>query len=371
MLVKNARVLIIAIAVIVLVVLAAPASGSPDRDAPTDHEVPVGRDRSVTVMSRNVYLGADLTPIYGALTTGDPAIIAAAVELVYGQAMSSDFVGRAEAIADEIAAEKPHLVGIQEATVWSNQLYPNMTVDFLDLIMMMLEGKGQHYEVAVQATGFDESFGPIGLQISDVILARTDLPTAWLKLSNAQYGYYQAVVSFTLPDGSVIAIPRQWASVDVKVRGKSFRFITTHLESLEPPLLPVNVRFLQAQELVAVPANTRMPVIIVGDFNSETSTVDDAAWFLIQNGFFDTWIEAHPGDPGYTCCHPHDLGDPGSTLEKQIDFVFARGDFRVIEAGLVGDDPGDMTASGLWPSDHAGVVDTVVIPHHPDSGAER
>lgn len=371
MLVKNLRVLIIAMAVIVLVILVAPVSGSTDRDGPGNHEIPVGRDRPVTIMTRNIYLGADLTPIYGALQTEDPALIAAAVELVYGQAMSSDFIGRAEAIADEISAEQPHLVGMQEATVWTNSVYPHLNVDFLELIMMLLEAKGQHYEVVVQAIGFDASFGPIGLQMSDVILARSDLPTAWLKLSNKQYGHYQAKVSFTLPDGTIMDIPRQWAAVDVKIRGKSFRFITTHLESLEPPLLPVNVRYIQAMELVAGPANTGLPVILVGDFNSETGTPNDAAWLLIQNGFIDTWSEAYPGDPGYTCCHPHDLGDPGSTLEKQIDLVFARGDFTVIEAGLVGDELGDMTPSGLWPSDHAGVVDTVLIPHLPRRGADR
>jgi endonuclease/exonuclease/phosphatase family metal-dependent hydrolase len=371
MAVKNVRVAIIAIAVIVLVILVAPVSGSTDRGGQSDNEVPVGRDRPVTIMTRNIYLGADLTPIYGALQSGDPAVIAAAVEFVYLQAMSSDFVGRAEAIADEISAEQPHLVGMQEATVWTNSFDPDLTVDFLDLILMFLEAKGQHYEVVVQAIGFDASFGPIGLQMSDLILARTDLPTAWLKLSNKQFGQYQAKVSFTLPDGTVMDIPRQWAAVDVKIRGKSFRFITTHLESLEPPLLPVNVRYIQAMELVAGPANTGLPVIVVGDFNSETGTPDDAAWLLIQNGFFDTWSEAYPGDPGYTCCHPHDLGDPGSILEKQIDLVFARGEFTVIEAGLVGDEPSDMTASGLWPSDHAGVVDTVLIPHHQRRGVDR
>jgi len=37
-----------------------------------------------------------------------------------------------------------------------------------------------------------------------------------------------------------------------------------------------------------------------------------------------------------------------------------------MSADVLGDEPGDRTASGLWPSDHAGLVTTLQLPkrHH-------
>ena len=31
---------------------------------------------------------------------------------------------------------------------------------------------------------------------------------------------------------------------------------------------------------------------------------------------------------------------------------------------VVGEEPADRTASGLWPSDHAGVIATLTLPKH-------
>lgn len=321
------------------------ATGGPD-GRPRD-----GSDRPVTVMTRNLYLGADLTPVFSAILYGTPPL-EVAVAQVYGQAMASQIPVRAQAIAGEIAAAQPHLVGLQEVVVWTG---PLGRVDFLPFILAELEAAGQHYEIVATAPGFQADFGPIGLAVQDVILARTDLTVSDLKLSNVQTGQYVARVAFP----PLIEIPRQWASVDVKVRGKSFRFITTHLESLGPP---GSIRYAQAAELLADPAATPLPVIAVGDFNAEPETVNDSAWLLIQNGFVDSWAAAYPGQAGPTCCHPADLSGDGSTIVKQIDLILFRGDFQVVTAEIVGDEVGDKTITGLWPSDHAGLVVTLLIP---------
>ena len=68
----------------------------------------------------------------------------------------------------------------------------------------------------------------------------------------------------------------------------------------------------------------------------------------------DLW--AGPG-PGYTCCQAEDLTNPVSQLYERIDIVFTRN--IALAAGrsiLIGDSPAERTPSGLWPSDHAGVV---------------
>ncbi len=63
-----------------------------------------------------------------------------------------------------------------------------------------------------------------------------------------------------------------------------------------------------------------------------------------------------PNDPGYTCCQNANLLNPTSLLNERLDLILFRGPFAVSDVVLVGDDPADKTPSGLWPSDHAGVV---------------
>ncbi len=329
---------------------------------------PVGVDRPATVMTRNLYLGADLSPIFQAIASGDPALIGQATFLVYQNALGSNIPGRAAVIAQEIAANQPELVGLQEVAAWTG---PLGSVDFLPPLLEALENEGANYAAVAVAPGFAYALPvapgtTIGLEIRDVILARTDLPTSRLKLSNIQTGQYIARVIFPLPDGSQIEIPRQWASVDAKIRGKSFRFITTHLESLDPPMYPLNVRYYQAQELLTGPAATELPVVVVGDLNSEPGDLGDAAHLLIEAGFVDSWQAAFPGQTGYTCCHPADLSNPASTLVEQIDLVLTRGDFSIAAIDILGDEPESFAVLDKWPSDHAGVVTTLVIPMHPD-----
>lgn len=357
---KQIRALIIALSVFVLIALMAPSVGAQEQEEEPVQIVPQALGSEITVMTRNVYLGADLGPVLEAFQTGDPDLIAIAIGEFAAAAEESDIPGRAWTIAEEIASNQPDLVGIQEATIWTT---PEGSVDFIFLLRKFLALQGQQYKIVVRAEGFDEEFLGIRLQISDVILAKTYPETNWLRLTNPSSGQYQAKVSFPSPFGGDIEIPRQWASVDVRVRRHSFRFITTHLESLGPPYIPYNVRFYQAQELLQGPARTSRPVILVGDFNSELNTRYDAAFLFRYFGFKDSWSSAHPNDPGYTCCHPSDLSDPTSELEKQIDFIMTRGVFKVLQVEIVGEESEDMTDSGKWPSDHAGVVSTMRVPY--------
>jgi hypothetical protein len=80
--------------------------------ARADEPQPFAGDRQVTVMTRNLYLGTDLKPIFSAPNTFS---LLAAVGSGWAQVHANDFPARTESIADEIAAAKPDLVGLQEA----------------------------------------------------------------------------------------------------------------------------------------------------------------------------------------------------------------------------------------------------------------
>jgi endonuclease/exonuclease/phosphatase family metal-dependent hydrolase len=187
-----------------------------------------------------------------------------------------------------------------------------------------------------------------------------------MKLSNIQAANFTVNLQIPLPGGQVFTSLRGWNSVDVQVRGKDVRFINTHLE---PDVAPIQL--LQAAELVAGPANTSMNVIMAGDFNSAADGSNTPTYgFLLGAGFADAWTQTHPGDPGYTYGNTADLLNPVplSFLPQRIDLVLFKGDVIAQSMDIVGDDV--RTASGLWPSDHAGVVATLGIHVRPLAKAQ-
>jgi endonuclease/exonuclease/phosphatase family metal-dependent hydrolase len=325
---------------------------------------PFAGDRQVTVMTQNLYLGTDLNPIF---TAPSLPVLFARVGAGWAQVQSNDFPARAQAIAAEIAAAKPDLVGLQEAELYRTDVPPDgsatpaetVAYDFIGLLVDALAQRGLAYQPVATFNGTDVEL-PAGLPPTlDVrftdrvsLLARTDEKTADLKLSNPQSGTYPTALTLSTVAGPITA-PRGWASVDVKIRGKSFRFITTHLEAFSPL-----VRNPQAAELLAGPANTDLPVVAVGDFNSGPGGDPTAYGILTGGGLSDAW----PDGDGLTCCHAADLHNPSPTLTKRIDLVLTRGGFETVSADVLGEDPADRTPTGLWPSDHAGVVATLRLP---------
>src|SRR3954447_3807844 len=68
---------------------------------------------SVTVMTRNLYLGSDLTP---ALAAQSPLAFLGAVAQIWGNVLAADFPTRAGALADEVGANHPDLIGLEEVS---------------------------------------------------------------------------------------------------------------------------------------------------------------------------------------------------------------------------------------------------------------
>jgi endonuclease/exonuclease/phosphatase family metal-dependent hydrolase len=344
-------------AIVAVAALTAPA-------ARAEQPHPFASHRQVTVMTQNLYLGTDLNPIFGA--TSQFALFAA-VGAGWAQVQANDFPARAEAIADEIAAAKPDVVGLQEAELYRTDFPPDgpatpaetVAYDYLNLLVGALAERGLSYSPVAVFNGTDVEL-PAGLpptldvRFTDrvALLARTDEKTADLKLSNAQSGSYPTALTLNTIAGQIRA-PRGWTSVDVKIRGKSFRFVNTHLEAFSAA-----VRNPQAAELLSGPSATDLPTVVVGDFNSGPGVDLGAYETLLSGGFADAW----PGGPGFTCCHHNDLHDQNAPLTKRLDLVFTRGGFDTVSADVVGEQLADRTPSGLWPSDHAGVVATLRLP---------
>ena len=83
--------------------------------------------KPVTVMTRNLYLGADINrPVAAALAaqaaggTAQQILVALANATHVTRAIvdDTDFTVRADLLADEIAATEPDLIGLQEVTWW-------------------------------------------------------------------------------------------------------------------------------------------------------------------------------------------------------------------------------------------------------------
>ncbi len=331
--------------------------------------------RRITLLTQNLYQGTELQHALSAQTQMQFVLGVAAD---YQNVIATDFPQRADALAAEIAQAGPALVGLEEVALWRTQFPYNpaalpqtVSYDFLQILLDALAAHGMHYTTVAEQANYDVSgpglfsFGLMGVRLTDrnVILARTDLATDLLQLSNPQQGSYQHIgVIHTL--GGPVSINGSWLSVDAKTRGKTFRLITTHLlgpvlDGSPDPILP-----LQAQEVLDGPASTDLPAIVMGDLNS---TPGDPAHVLFAGaGFIDEWDAANPTDPGFTAFQVRPgISNPVSTLSSRIDDVLARGLFAPLDLHLIGADPSARTASGLWPSDHAGVVATIEIGPQP------
>jgi hypothetical protein len=338
--------------------------------------------RAVTVMTRNLYVGADVSPVAAALASGSPSAIINAASTFWSGVVSTNFPERAEALADEIASAQPLLIGLQEVSLFRtgapDSFLGNPTraeavaFDYLEIVLAELNQRGLHYapvavnqNVDAELTGFVAPgvLRDIRLTDRDVILARTDLPASQLRLSNRQTGNFATNVTVPIgATGQFFTNLCGWGAVDVKAPGKKFRFINTHLQVDSPNPLVNAIQAAQARELLTGPARTTLPVILVGDFNSRADGTGTATYSrLLGAGFNDAWSDTHPEALGNTFGHDPDLRNPTVHFTQRIDLLLYRGDLRALGADVVGDELPDRTPTGLWPSDHGGVVATLGV----------
>ncbi len=333
--------------------------------SPVSAAAPAGNDahRFITVMTRNLDTGTDFGPVFTAKTAAQ--FLGAAAD-VYQEVLASRPVERAKGIAREIAATKPDLVSLQEVSLWRTGAFlrppaTTVTIDQLDALEQSLIALGLHYApVAILTEGDFEAPTALGFNVRftdrDVILARTDLPPGHLRLTNVQSTHFQHVLTLPIVGGAV-TVTRGWISVDATVRGRTIRFLSTHLEALLPA-----VQQAEVAELLAGPAATSLPVVLAGDLNTGPG-VSAAYSDLIAAGWVDTWVVTNRANPGFTWpLHGEDPFTPFATPFQRIDLVLVRGSLQPVSDRLVGNLLSDLTPSALWPSDHAGVASRMRIP---------
>jgi endonuclease/exonuclease/phosphatase family metal-dependent hydrolase len=344
----------------------------------------------------NLYLGANLRPLFGATSVPDLIERAAAI---YADMERTDFPQRAEAIAELIAEERPDVLGLNEVALWETAPWTfvqtptgplpvvtgpyTTTFEFEQILLDALAAAGEPYTVVAKNTNFTSAAIPIAIPISptqagrftdhDLILVRT-AALEHMSVSNARSFNFSADASFSVNLlGLDVVVERGWSTVDITQRGRTFRFANTHLEAFGNTPLQDEWRNLQAAELAADLEASPYPVVLVGDINSRPTLCRDvrqppqladqnvvAYGVLEDTGLREVWPLVHRREPcgpaGWTSGQDDSLLAP-STLDHRIDVVFLSDEFTALQAETLGEEPGDRTEpSGFWPSDHAGSV---------------
>jgi Endonuclease/Exonuclease/phosphatase family len=353
-----------------------------------------GKGTTVNVMTRNLYLGADLTPGLESKSTGE---FIEANGAIIRQLEATNFPVRAKGLAKEIIANEPDLVGLQEVALWRTappSLGPvfsgkpeatTVKYDFLQLLLSQLNKGKKRYRAVVVQNEFDfeapanangvPGDGPGGgqgvlanaetngrLTMRDVILARVG---AGVKISNPKSGNFSHLLVVKVAGSKEISVTRGWTSVDATVRGsRKFHFVNTHLEAFDPETVVPSIRAQQAEELVAPggPATSKLPVILVGDLNSDVRTEvkpgDGQAYRVVTKAGFRERAAIKPNG----CCidSSYDLKTgTKAEFDHKVDHILTNSPKKV---KLISSEvTGRSMNNGYWDSDHAGLFSSLNI----------
>lgn len=359
--------------------------------------------KPLTVMTRNLYLGADINRPVLAATTAQAqgkspeevvTALANATHVTRAIVDRTDFRVRSRLLAAEIARARPDLVGLQEVALWrsgpldldpDHLAVPDAThvdYDFLQLLLDALAARGADYrpvEVArradVEAPSFTGSIvagnvdfahaEDVRLTMRDVILMRVggnDLTV--LDSGEATYSHnLQVTIAH-----HTMSFDRGYNWVDVRNGAQRLRFVDTHTEAFSSDLA-----LAQVQQLTARATAPDMPTVLVCDCNSDPldNTVKTGIGdhvphkapydWLVSHGYRDMWLTFAPADQGWTSGLSETVDDPdASGFDHRIDMVMVHdpGAAPFADRGQVtGTSVSDRDpATGLWPSDHGGVV---------------
>lgn len=372
------------------------------------------------VMTRNLYLGADVA-IAMELLPDFPA----ATQFMWDQMRQTNFPERSQLFVQEIKTANPDVIGLQEAAKWYCKTgvfsEPVTVYDFVEILISDLSSAGLNYEIAKsgdrQAVNVGFEIAPIplltsaqdnelfpdlfgqssaycGFEIADVLLVKSSLTSEILAVGNSEYEAKYTIIP------TIMSIYRGYSWADIKINNQPIRFVTTHLESsFAPDKKPVAKE--QADQLISDLADTKIPIVLLGDFNSDprdprsnqslnpglqpaenesceaqvenptkSTAVDscNAYWTLVQSDFIDvgplakdpksfTWGLAAllTGPDAARASAATQLGNEVGFTDR-LDYIFTKGAIQSTSSELIGNSP-----SGPWASDHAGLVATLEV----------
>ena len=380
---------------------------------------------NLTVMSRNLYLGADV----GVALEKIPNFPAAA-QFMWNQVRATDFTRRAPLLARQIIDSHADVIGIQEATHWYCQknLWSRKVVvyDFLKEFLAATRAEGSEYVLAsykgkealnigysIPAIPYltlvrdPETFQPLfgsdsaacGFEIGDAIVVKRELAPHVLNVGNSEYEASYSIVP------KIMTIYRGYTWIDLDFAGSRTRIVSTHLESLWDKSKVPNAA-LQATQLIDDLKKTTMPLVVIGDFNSDPRDprpnsksnpggqpeASDTCKAQVASPTIKTaidvcsayWLMRHAGfsDSGPDALDPHNyswgtnalLTGPDPIRKKaalvmgnehgftdRLDYVFLKNGTTSIAASIIGN---TALQGKTWATDHAGLVVKVQIPEN-------
>lgn len=342
----------------------------------------IGADE-IDVMTQNQYLGADLAPVIEAAAANpfDPAAFNAAVVAALQQVAANKTLERMQAQADSIAKRLPHIVGLQEVSVFScadplgtgacaDPTIAGAFNDFLDLTLAALNGAYDAAAIVENFTAADVPFilpgytqpALLTLVDRDAILARSDIETETVNFGCVGFVSVDGCnYQLALPAGAFDVL-RGYVGIDATIGDDEYRIVNTHLEVKDPPVPPL-FQNAQALELLTVLAATSADkkLVVLGDINSSPEDPASSPYGQFTAlGYTDAWT-LRPGNlPGASCCQLADLSNKQSALDQRIDMVFSSiMPASVKQARVLGDEVSSKThppGLGLWSSDHGAIA---------------
>jgi endonuclease/exonuclease/phosphatase family metal-dependent hydrolase len=367
------------------------------------------KGHQLTVMSRNLYLGADLSPALEATDVNGAVDAAYQIEQ---QVHRTQFpTVRARLLANEIKKRKPDIVGLQEAAWWRTGPYDLTAVtegpkatqtdpqggDFLtDLLNQLNKGgkKGKkgaasakkkkapplRYRIAVQKTEFDFELpvnqGTGGLTVCpaqchnerltmrDAIIVKKGV-----KVSNASSGTFNTLLREKVGGVLNVDVTRGWAAADLKANGRKVHVVDSHLEAFDSAASNTGsdgqtypkggIREAQAKQLIAPggPTSSKLPTLLIGDFNSDSPVhgdqVDPGDALAYRALLAGGWSERALTPPPFGCClQDPNLSNPSTAgITHRVDHIMSNSKkVKFKKGGLT-----TTYANGLWSSDHFGV----------------